>query len=127
MVWQNIQSFPTWQSGEHQNQMFIPTFQRSSKYTYCTTSKSNRNQILFTVPWIQKKIKYEVGEDMSSFPQWQSEIFKISFFFSLKSRSTALPLALHEKKERTLVLFPAVGSQKQNRRYAWKKSKYPTF
>jgi len=31
------------------------------------------------------------------------------------------------KKERTLGLFPAVGSQKQNRRYAWKTSNYPTF
>jgi len=26
MDWQNIQSFPTWQTSEHQNQMFILVF-----------------------------------------------------------------------------------------------------
>lgn len=49
------------------------------------------------------------------------------FHFSLNSSATTLPLALHKKKERMLVLFPAVSLQKQNKRYAWKTFKYPTF
>lgn len=85
MVWQNIQSFTTWQTGEHQNQMFILMFQRSSIYTYCTMSRSNRNKILFTVLCgSEKKIKYEVKEDMSSFSQQQSGIV---FFFFLKKQN----------------------------------------
>lgn len=87
MVWQNIQSFPTWRTGEYQNQMFIPMFQRSSKYTYCTMNKSNIHK---------KPMRWERTCLLS--PNGKVKFLEFNFFF-LKSRATTLPLALHEKKE----------------------------
>jgi len=79
MVWQNIQSFPTWQTGEHQNQMFIPMFQRSSKYTLRNEQKQQKsNSLHCTVD--TKKIKYEVGEDMSSFPNGKVKFLEFHYF-----------------------------------------------
>lgn len=70
MDWQNIQSFPTWQTSEHQNQMFILVFKEVANILIAQKEEQQKSNS-FHVLWVQT-IQYELGEDIPSFPQWQN-------------------------------------------------------
>lgn len=104
MFWQNIQSFSTWLTNEHQNQMFIWHFKEVANTLSTQLAKVTEINVF----------KYTLGKK-----KWERICLLLSndkmnfseFPLFLKSRAKHYIWQYMRKKERPLVLFPVVRSQ----------------